>query len=520
MKKNIVRPASLVLGLALLATIPATAQEFNRYVALGDSLTAGVEGNCLVQRNQVASYPAVIGQQLGISGFEQPLVQELALSSPLVGIPCLGAVFIPPSTVTVGAISQMGAPLNLSLPQPYNNLGIPGADAADLVTLTQGNPSGTTAQQGSALVLRNFPGSPFNNTNAVTQANLLQPDLVTLWIGSNDVLGAALSGVAIVGVTITPLEQFTSAYQADVAGVSGAGRALVAANIPAVTSIPFVTTIPPVLVDPATRQPVVIGGQLVPLLGEGDAAYPCNPVPPDQGCGLPPGSRVTLPASQLLAQGIGIPVAAGGTGRPLPNGTFTPPSTLTPGVVLYPDEIELIDSSVDSFNGVIASTVAEAGGSLVDVNEVYSRIATEGYEIGGITLTNSFLTGGVFSADGYHPSSIGYTILADEFIKVMNVGRTVPIPPPDFSHVLFTPNCFPGSFGCPLSQTSGASAVDGGPWNYTLPMWENLMNSTLSSRQLRLQMPQAPRMAPQPPSVSTAPTRSTRSVDRQRDPRD
>ncbi len=90
-------------------------------------------------------------------------------------------------------------------------------------------------------------------------------------------------------------------------------------------SLPFVTTIPPVLVNPATRQPVLINGQLVPLLGQGDAAYPCIPVPPDQGCGLPPGSRVTLPASQLLAQGIGIPVAAGGTGQPLPNGTFTPP---------------------------------------------------------------------------------------------------------------------------------------------------------------------------------------------------
>ncbi len=180
-----------------------------------------MEGNCLVERNQVASYPAVIGQQLGISSFQQPLVQELALSSPLVGLPCLGAVFIPPSTVTVGAVSQMGSPLNLSLPQPYNNLGIPGADAADLVTLTQGNPSGTTAQQSAALVLRNVPGSPFNNTNAVTQANLLQPDLVTLWIGNNDVLGAALSGVAIVGVTITPLAQFTSDYQADVAAVSG-----------------------------------------------------------------------------------------------------------------------------------------------------------------------------------------------------------------------------------------------------------------------------------------------------------
>jgi len=504
MNKNIFRSISLAAALALLAAVPAAAQ--NQYVALGDSLTAGVAGNCLVERNQVASYPAVLAQQLAISSFQQPLVEELKLTSPLVGLPCLGAVFIPPSTVTVGAISQMGSPLNLLLPQPYNNLGIPGADAGDLITLTQGNPSGTTAQKGAALVLRNVPGSgsPLVGTNAVTQANLLQPELVTLWIGNNDVLGAALSGVAIVGVTITPLAQFTSDYQADVAAVSGGGRELVAANVPAVASLPFATTIPPVLVNPATRQPVLINGQLVPLLGQGDAAFPCVPVPPDQGCGLPPGSRVTLPASQLLGKGIGIPVAAGGTGQPLPNGTFTPPSTLTPGVVLYPDEIALIESSVDSFNGVIASTVAGAGGSLVDVNEIYNKIAAEGYEIGGIRLTNSFLTGGVFSADGYHPSSIGYTILADNFIKVMNVGRAVPIPRPNFSHVLFTPN---------VPQTGGASVVDGGPWNYTLQMWENLMASTLSSRALRVLSPQAPRLAPQVPrTVPEAVGRPTRTV--------
>ncbi len=149
---------------------------------------------------------------------------------------------------------------------------------------------------------------------------------------------------------------------------------------------------------------------------------------------------------------------------------------------------------MDSFNGVIASTVAGAGGSLVDVNEIYNKIAIEGYEIGGIRLTNSLLTGGVFSADGYHPSSIGYAIVADEFIKVMNVGRAVPIPQPNFSHVLFTPN---------VPETGGASVVDGGPWNYTFQMWENLMASTLSSPGAA--SPPAPGAAPCAPG---APDRS------------
>jgi len=52
---------ALASALALLAAGPAQAQ-FDKYVALGDSLTAGFESNCLVQRNQVNSYPAVLAR--------------------------------------------------------------------------------------------------------------------------------------------------------------------------------------------------------------------------------------------------------------------------------------------------------------------------------------------------------------------------------------------------------------------------------------------------------------------------
>lgn len=499
MNKNTLRSVSLGAALALLAASPAEAQVYGQYVALGDSLTAGVEGLCIVERNQLVSYPAVIARQIGIADFEQPLVQELALTSPPTGNPCLGAVFIAPSTVTVGPISQMGNPLNLNLPRPYDNLGIAGANAADLITLTTGNPNGTTAEKNAALVLRNVPGAPLAGTNAVTQANSLQPNLVTLWIGNNDLLGALLTGVVVDGVTITTVDQFTANYEADVAAMVAPGRTLVVATL--LNALPFATTIPPVLVNPATRQPVVINGQLVPLLGEGDSAYPCTPVPPDQGCALPPGTWVTLPASQLLAQGIGVPVAAGGTGQPLPNGRFVPPATVVPGVVLYPDEKELILNRADTFNGVIASTVADAGGILVDIYSIFGRIQLEGYHIGGITLTTSFLTGGIFSADGFHLASIGYTIVADEFIKALNMGRTVPIPEPDFSHVLFTPNV----------PATGGSLRDGGPWNYTLEMWQGLLQTTISEQRMSILPPQEPRrVVPRAPSGRT----TTRAVER------
>ncbi len=258
MKTKTLRSLALGGALALLAAAPAGAQEpfFQQYVALGDSLTAGVESNCLVQRNQLNSFPAVLAQSFGMTNFQQPLVQEIALTSPLVGSPCLGAVFVPPSTISVAPVSQMGSPLNLLLPVPYNNLGIPGARVADLTELTHGDQHGTYIEQSAALVLRNVTGSPLDGTSAVQQANiLLAPapnNMVTLWIGNNDVLGAATSGIVVDGVTVTSLADFTSSYQAILDAIDPATAAMALANIPDVTAIPFTTTIPPVLVDPAT----------------------------------------------------------------------------------------------------------------------------------------------------------------------------------------------------------------------------------------------------------------------------
>jgi hypothetical protein len=503
MNKIILRSVSLVAALALLAAAPAAAQTFSQYAALGDSLTAGWQSGCLVQRNQVNSFPAVLARTLLVPDFQLPLVQETALTNPP-GTACLGAIFIPPSTVTVGAVSQMGAPLNLGLQRPYNDLGIPGVEVQELLTLTHGDPNGTDLEKLSALILRNVTGSPFDGTNAVQQADaLIGPatgdTLVTLWIGNNNTLGASTSGIVVDGVTLISQSDFQASFQAILASLLPSTR-LVVANLPDVTAIPFSTTIPPILVNPTTRQPVLINGAFVPLLGPGDSAYPCTPVPPDQGCGLPAGSLVNLPASSLLGQGVGIPVAAGGLGLPLPHGHIdgTGPHA---GVVLYPDEVALLLQRTAEYNSVIASSASAA--TLVDTNTRFNEIRAEGFEIGGITLTTSFLTGGIFSYDGVHPSSIGYTIVADEFIKAMNAQGTTTYRRPNFSDVLFTPNV----------PVTGASVQNGGPWSYSFEMWRDVL-ATVSPNAASIVLPALPAA----PVVPARPGRPTRMVTRQAEP--
>ena len=43
-----------------------------------------------------------------------------------------------------------------------------------------------------------------------------------------------------------------------------------------------------------------------------------------------------------------------------------------------------------------------------------------GINVGGVTYTSAFLTGGLFSYDGVHPTAFGYAYIANLFIDAIN----------------------------------------------------------------------------------------------------
>ncbi len=442
MKRN-ARAAWTSFGLLLLWTGALSAQPtFHKFVAVGDSLPAGEEGACVVQRYQIRGASALIAEALGITDFQQPLLGEVPPTNPLTNYPCVGAVVVN-NAITVGIVSMEGAPLNPTLPRPYDNLGFNGGPLVrDFVDLKISVPGRSDVDNNAARVLRNVAGSPFAGTSAVEQAASLNPDLVLYWVGNNDLLGAATSGIAVDGVTLTPVADFAAKYTEGLNTIMASGRTIVTFTIPDVHSVPLFSTLPIVLVDPTTRQPVVIDGHFVPLLGS--RAFPPDcPVAP---CPLPPGTLLnTIRAGLLLQQGIGIPTYAGGRAQigsgdlatALPDGSLSPP---VQGVLLYPDEVALIASRTADINSQITSISAANHTVLVDLNSSFKQIAANGYQIGGLTLTSAFLSGGLFSADGVHPTQIGYAILADEIILRINEATGSQIPQPNIAEAMFTPN--------------------------------------------------------------------------------
>jgi lysophospholipase L1-like esterase len=201
------------------------------------------------------------------------------------------------------------------------------------------------------------------------------------------------------------------------------------ANIPDVTSIPFVTTIPRFLVNPRTNQLVLVNGQPVPLIG------PNGP--------LQAGDFVLLTASAELNQGRGIPTAAGGTGQPLSD-----------NAVLSAAEVAAIKAHVDAYNNTIRTAANAKGLAFVDANAILRDLATNGIAIGGIDFSSAFLTGGLFSYDGVHPTALGYAYIANQFIDAINTTYGGDIP---------EVNLYPFIFGPLPNQTAAIATGKGIP---------------------------------------------------------
>ncbi len=389
---------TLTCLVALLGATSATAQvSFERYVALGDSMTAGYASGSLHEFYQERSYPARLAAQAGATPFEQPLV-----GAPGMG-PIMALVQLSPGPVILPSAAEPGAPLNAMLARPYDNLGIPGASLYDMLNSVgdiNNLLAGNTDNVMHDMILRDgqYP--------AIAQAIGLDPTFITMWIGNNDILSAAVMATALEGVTMTPLAMFEQQYMGALEALTTNTSAdIVVFTIPDVAVLPFVTAVAPYLDTPI--------GQF-PLLG------PDGPLPPD--------TLLTLGAGGLLAQGIGVPVELGGTGLPLPDDMEIIGYEVVPGVILRPDEVATIRERVNAFNDIIVAAAATYGASVFDFNGLFTGIHQRGWEMSGIALNTGFLAGGLFSYDGVHAQNLGYGVITYELIDFINAefGANIP----------------------------------------------------------------------------------------------
>jgi hypothetical protein len=143
---------------------------------------------------------------------------------------------------------------------------------------------------------------------------------------------------------------------------------------------------------------------------------------------LPPGSLVTLQAAPLLAQGFGLPPGIpGANGQPLPDNVVL--DNAAGGERATAEEI------VAAYNRDLRTLARTIGATYVDLDAVL-RDAVAGLTVGGVEMSADFVTGGLFSLDGIHPSSLGHALAANVVIEAINRDFGANIPPVNLNEFL------------------------------------------------------------------------------------
>ncbi len=447
------------------------AADFTTLVSIGNSLTAGYQAGALYKSSQDYSFGNLIAQQVHTT-YEQPLVSDPGMHNAGPTDGRMEVTSLNPFALTINKAS--GAPLNANYSKPYNNMGIPGIVLVDVLQTTTSPSQWSGPNVFIDLVLRNSASQ--TPTTPIQQALSLKPTFVLGWIGNNDILGYATTGGTL---PFTPVATFGFLYGQFAGALAQSGAKAALANIPDVSSIPFFTTVGPKLAAGAPWSAIAAGQaglrQLgLPLDATGDIIFESND---GSNFGMFPSKLAFADSSSLKDQTILFTLKAGSftallgdttgayyklTGIPVPanynTGTpfgFSPINPFPGNFVLDKAEIAQVKTVTTGYNAAIAQAAATYKFALVDVNAFFNSVAASGVVANGLTFTTTYVTGGLFGLDGVHPTTQGYGVIANEFIKAINLNYNAKIPEVNVStlpgSLIFSSGTAPkfGRFGVP-----------------------------------------------------------------------
>jgi len=453
--------------------LTAGTADFSKYVALGDSFAAGFSDNALFIKGQEGAYPNILAQQFSTVGggtFTTPFTND-NIGGLLLGGNIITGPRLYFDTVTSTPLSVEGTPtteVTAHLAGNFNNLGVPGAKSFHLLAPGYGNPSGILTGTANPYFAR-FASSA--TTTVIADALSQNPTFFSLWIGGNDELGYATAGGDPTVNPLTPAATFDAAYKALIAQLAAGGRKGVIANLPVITTLPHFHVIK---YNQLTQQNLTINGtnlvnalnaqlygplhNALTYLGQGDrikllSATGNNPMlmvdenltdlsanlksvlmmgGADEITATVLGqifgkARQTLPTDLICLSassriGKSPSVAADGIASPSETlGQLGITFPLPDRYVLLPSEVAEIEIATNAYNVTIQAAAEANNLALVDAKSIMEQLnKPNGIVSDSYTLTSTFVTGGMFSLDGVHPSPRGYALIANKFIEAIN----------------------------------------------------------------------------------------------------
>lgn len=346
---------------------------FQRYVALGASVTAGFESGGINDSTQAHAWPALLADAMGTE-LEQPLLARPGCPPPFTDILAGSRVG--------GGDADSCALRDQPIPTVLHNVAVPGAEVSDVL----GNlGSDTNANALTQLIL--------GGRTQVEAAEAADPTFVSVFAGANDILGVAREGSL---APATSVEDFTSEYQTlvdEMAALSPEGAVLV--GVPNIFAVDLATG--------AVPFPFLSLGAAY-AQAEGQPGWPAtfevadNCAPESLFPDGEPGEASLVPFSY----GFGVLFAAAQQGQSVELDCLGDPE------VLRVAEWQQAAGMIQAYNVVVRQAADARGWAYADLTPVLTELRDQGLIPPFPNLAAApDLFGPIYSRDGIHPTAAG-----------------------------------------------------------------------------------------------------------------
>ena len=370
---------------------------FQRYVAIGTSISMGVQSDGVYAATQETSWPAQLAR-LAHRELSLPRIQFPGCAAPLAA-PIVSGTRLSGEAAGLPFLQRACAPNEAGVVLPAGNVAIDGARTGHALSATPENPDPGHAAQ--------YPRVLPPGMSQVTAMEAQNPKIVSVELGGNDVLGAS-HGVFLPGVSVVPVSVWEPQYRAIAARVDAAAKhAVLVGLLDDVRSFPSFRT----------------GTEL----WDARATFVPFNVAVSSDC---------TNSQNLMFVAVRVPVAVGTAAYYKANnlGPFTlscanaPSSTGIEDYVLDATDVAGVNAQLAAMNAVIRDEATRRGFAYFPLGALYEGVVTKPAFNAIAFMTTAQPYGPYISLDGIHPSAEGARVLADAAAQALNATYRFGIP--------------------------------------------------------------------------------------------
>ncbi len=396
--------------------------DFTRTIAIGGNYLAGYSDGALYEKGQKNSIPSLIAEQLQrVKGSDCPPpkipdnsglgLNSKPWESPFVSRSVLGYKTDCKGVKSLSPLKELFTQNNASaylnrVNYETKNLAVPFATIKEFFNPALGN---SFFSGNSNPFYYRFASQPGTST-VFSDAMNIDPTFAMVWVGMEDIYEYARVGGY--GKTILPAAEFSKYLDSLLKPMANKGAKGVIANIPDLKSFPFYTLIPWNKAEITQGQADTLNDQYPdddPIYSSvkffaGNNGFVIQDTKTSYYRNMNKYEKIllTVPLDSMKCFKYGLVL-----------------NVINDRYAMDIYEVDSVNRAIIDYNNIIASKAVQYGFAFVDMNKFFKSV-NAGIRMDGIDFNASFVSGGFFGLDGYHPNQKGYAMIANEFIKAIN----------------------------------------------------------------------------------------------------